>query len=181
MELNSLMAYTPPVSVAQGITKFNSMCDWVWEGVCLNEQRAHWVEVFLSSLPKLSLVKNHLQGVCWQICWGLFFWSSEEVPVTVLKTTCERMLGGIMVCNSLLRAELPAAAASNNAECCRLTYIRAAHTLNGVVSSCLKAVRRRRKKEADEREKGEEEQRAESSQFSKSPAQFLPTWTRVNK
>lgn len=27
MELNSLMAYTPPVSVAQGITKFNSMCD----------------------------------------------------------------------------------------------------------------------------------------------------------
>lgn len=74
-----------------------------------------------------------------------------------------------MVCNSLLREEHPAAAASNNTECCSLTYIRAAHTLNGVVSSCLKTVRRR-KKEADEKKKGEGEQRAESSQFSKSPA-----------
>lgn len=50
--------------------------------------------------------------------------------------------GGIIVCNSLLRPELPAAGVSNNSECCRLTQSNThKHTSQDDASSCLKTVK----------------------------------------
>lgn len=66
---------------------------------------------------------------------------------------CARVLDGIIVCNSLLRPELPAADVSNNSECCQLTHTCThKHTPQDAVSSCLKAVRSKREREMNERE-----------------------------